>query len=324
LGPNNGKDNKINNEFALDVLNGLANEPKAIPCKYFYDDEGDRLFRCITELPEYYLTNSEYEIFQKHKNEIARALDVDEFNLIELGAGDGMKTKVLLEHFYRIGLSVTYIPIDICESAIINLIQSFKDCRIDIIIDGLVTDYFRGLKWLSQTGDQRNVVLFLGSNIGNFTASESRLFLHKLRSAMNTDDFLLMGFDLKKNITVLNNAYNDTQNVTAEFNLNVLRRINDELGGDFNTNAFNYYSGYDVRTGAIESYLVCKKAQTVHVDALNQSFSFKKFEAIHTESSHKYLKSDVKKMAESAGFEIIRNFSDSRNYFIDSLWCARK
>jgi dimethylhistidine N-methyltransferase len=324
LEPDDIKDCKNNNGFALDVLNGLTKDQKMIPCKYFYNKKGEQLFRRITELPEYYLTNCEFEILHKYKNEITDMLDVDNFNLVELGAGDGKKTKVLLEHFSKLGLNVTYIPIDICESAMKNLIYRFQDYPIDITIDGLVAEYFQGLKWLSHSGSKQNFVLFLGSNIGNFGKDEARLFFHKLWNSLNADDFLLIGFDLKKDIDLLNKAYNDSENITEEFNLNLLLRINDELGGNFNLNAFNFYSGYDVQTGAVESYLVSKKAQTVQIDALNQSFTLKKFEPIHTESSYKYLKSDIKKLAESAGFDIVRNFSDTKNYFLDSLWRVRK
>ena len=307
-------------EFILDVLGGLSSEPKMLPCKYFYDEEGDRLFRRITELPEYYLTNCEHEILEKYKGEIGKALDVDEFNLIELGAGDGTKTKVLLEHFLEQDQSVTYIPIDICQAAIENLIEKFKTCSINVPIDGLVAEYSMGLKWLSSERSMRNLILFLGSNIGNFTKLETRLFLQKLKDGMNPGDFLLIGFDLKKDIELLNRAYNDSENVTTEFNLNILRRINRELGADFDIDGFEYHGNYDISSGTIESYLVSKKSQTVNIDALNQSFSFDKFEAIHTESSHKYLDSEIQQLALDAGFEVVRNFTDSRGYFLDSLW----
>lgn len=307
-------------EFILDVLNGLSQEPKMLPCKYFYDEEGDRLFRHITELPEYYLTNCEHEILEKYKSEIIKSLDIDAFNLVELGAGDGTKAKILLEHFINNGLSVKYIPIDICQAAIENLIQKLSECTMDFTIDGLVGEYFKGLKWLSSNGHIPSVVLFLGSNIGNFTKLETKLFLQKLWDGMNTSDYLLIGFDLKKDVELLNKAYNDSENVTAEFNLNLLRRINRELGGEFDLNQFEYYGNYNALTGAIESYLVSKADQDVYIDSLNQTFSFNKFEAIHTESSHKYNESDISKLAAETGFEIIQNFTDSKGYFLDSLW----
>jgi dimethylhistidine N-methyltransferase len=307
-------------EFILDVLNGLTQDPKMLPCKYFYDEEGERLFRRITELPEYYLTNCEHEILEKYKSEIANVLEIDRFNLVELGAGDGSKAKILLEHFIENDLSVKYIPIDICQSAIENLIQELSDCTLDFTIDGLIGEYFKGLKWLSSNGKVPNVVLFLGSNIGNFTMLETKLFLQKLWDGLSSGDYLLIGFDLKKDVELLNKAYNDSENVTAEFNLNLLRRINRELGADFDLDLFEYYGNYDASTGAIESYLVSKADQDVYIDSLNQTFSFNKYEAIHTESSHKYLESDILKLATEMGYEIIQNFSDSKDYFLDSLW----
>jgi uncharacterized SAM-dependent methyltransferase len=168
------------------------------------------------------------------------------------------------------------------------------------------------------------VVLFLGSNIGNFNATESRVFLRSLWSSLNDGDFLLIGFDLKKEIDLLIRAYNDNQGVTADFNLNLLRRINRELGGDFQLEKFEHYSTYDVFSGAMESYLVSRRTQEVFIRALGKSFSFEAWEPIHTEVSHKYLPEGISTLAEETGFEIVDEMSDTRGWFIDALWKVKK
>jgi dimethylhistidine N-methyltransferase len=308
------------NDFAQDVQQGLSKKTKDIPCKYFYDEEGVDLFCNITELPEYYLTNCEYEILQTHKNEIVKAIGRKNFNLVELGAGDGQKTKMLIKYFKESELDVTYIPIDISEDAIKNLIKDYNDDKIDVKIDGLVAEYFSGITWLAHNAKKPNLVLFLGSNIGNFNESEAELFLHRLRNAMNHGDFLLIGFDLKKEVSVLNKAYNDSKDITAQFNLNLLQRINRELGGNFKPGNFRYYGSFNERSGAVESYLVSKKNQTVHIKSLNKSYTFKKGESIHTENSYKFTEADIFHLANRAGFEILHNFTDSKGYFVDSLW----
>ncbi|UCG69396.1 MAG: L-histidine N(alpha)-methyltransferase [Thermoplasmata archaeon] len=307
-------------DFAQDIQQGLSKESKTIPCKYFYDEEGVDLFCKITETEEYYLTNCEYEILQNHKKDILRTLGKKNFNLVELVAGDGSKTRVLINHFLESNVDVTYIPIDISEDAVKSLIKEFNDREIDVKIDGLVAEYFTCITWIAKHAKETNLVLFLGSNIGNFNESEAELFLHRLRNALNDGDCLLIGFDLKKEVNVLNKAYNDSKDVTAQFNLNLLRRINRELGGDFKPGNFKYYGSFNERSGAVESYLVSKKDQTVNIKSLNKSFKFKKGESIHTENSFKFTEADIFHLANRAGFEILSNYTDSKGYFVDSLW----
>ena len=188
----------------------------------------------------------------------------------------------------------------------------------------MVAEYFDGLKWLSNLNGQHNVVLFLGSNIGNFSHSEARVFLHSLWNALNDGDRILIGFDLKKDVQQLLRAYNDSQGVTAKFNLNLLRRINRELGGNFDLSQFQYYSTYNVLSGAIESYLVSCRKQVVHIEALGQSFLFQAWEPVHTEYSYKFLESDIALLAEKTGFRIVKHLYDSRKCFADSLWQVSK
>ena len=324
LQPHDFQVSKSHEEFALDVLLGLSRSPKAISSKYVYDAEGDRLFQQIMELPEYYLTQCEFEIFQSYKDKIVDLMGTDRLNLVELGAGDGKKTKVLLEHFIKRRMDFRYVPIDISEAAVHGLIVGLNHYSQHLEIEGLVAEYFEGLKWLSTLNNGHNFVLFLGSSIGNFSHSEARVFLYSLWNALNDGDHILIGFDLKKDIQLLTRAYNDSQGVTAQFNLNLLRRINRELGADFDLDQFQYYSSYNVFSGAMESYLVSRKEQIVHIETLNQSFAFESWEPLHTEYSHKFLESDITMLAEETGFEIIHKFSDSRQYFIDSLWQVKK
>lgn len=324
LQPHDVKVSKSQQEFALDVLLGLSQSPKTVSSKYLYDAEGDRLFKQIMELPEYYLTRCELEIMQNHKDEIADLIGGDPFNLVELGPGDGHKTEILLEHFLERGLDFRYVPIDISEAAVQGLVGGLAENCPHLIIEGLVAEYFDGLEWLSNLNEQHNVVLFLGSNIGNFNHSEARVFLYSLWNDFNDGDHILIGFDLKKDTPQLVRAYNDSQGITAQFNLNLLRRINRELGGNFNLDQFQYYSSYNVLSGAVESYLVSCNKQVVYIETLNQSFCFQAWEPLHTEYSYKFLESDISLLAEETGFNIVNQLCDSKQYFTDSLWQVRK
>lgn len=312
----------LRSQFAHDVLKGLSQQHKSIPCKYIYDERGSELFCKIMELPEYYLTDCEKNSLDVHKDVISDTIGRGHSNLIELGAGDGMKTKILIRHWLERNHDFQYCPIDISESAIVNLSQGLNREYPSLKIKGLVTDYFQGLTWLSQQNNSQNIVLFLGSNIGNFPPREAMDFLKHLRKSINTGDYLLIGFDLKKDIDVMVKAYNDAQGITEQFIANVLSRINRELGGEFNIDCFRYVSSWDDLGGAMKSYLISTCDQKVHIKHLNTSFTFNHGEVIHTESSHKFTTDQCSVMAEEAGFEIVENYFDDRNYFVDSLWIA--
>jgi len=315
---------KSQKEFAIDVLIGLSHSPKRLPCKYIYDERGSLLFERIIACPEYYLTDCEVEILRTYKEEILSKVGGGKINLVELGAGSGEKTKILLQEMIAGNIDVTFIPIDISSSAIRDSTDSLKEQIPGIKIKGLVSEYFKGIRWLSNLDRCTNVILFLGSNIGNFEPAEADVFLSSLWNACNDGDYLFIGFDLKKDIRLLLNAYNDSGGVTAEFNLNLLRRINNELGGDFNLEEFQYYSTFDAISGAIKSYLISQRKQNVVIDEINRLFFFKSWESIHTESSYKFLVDDIVKLASRNGFEIIEHFFDSKNYFVDSLWQVKK
>ena len=310
--------------FSTDVLVGLSKQPKRLSSKYFYDDRGSLLFRKIMDLPEYYLTSCELDILKTRKEEIGRMMGGLPFNLVELGPGDGRKTSVLLEHFIARGLEFTYIPIDISEAAMQKLVRSLNDRFPEMNTLGLVAEYFDGLKWMKGIDSQKNLILFLGSNIGNFDRIYARAFLHDLWNSLNSADTVIIGFDLKKDIDLMLGAYNDSQGITSQFNFNLLERINRELGGKFDISKFRFFASYDVFTGAMESYLVSLEKQEVFIEDIGQTFEFDAWEPIHTEYSYKYLETDIHELAAATGFVIEKQLYDDKKYFVDSVWNVQK
>lgn len=313
------------NAFAEDVRDGLMQSPKSLPSKYFYNEKGDKLFQTIMGLGEYYLTRCEFRIFEDQKGEILKYFlkEGEHFRLVELGAGDGTKTKVLLNHFTEEGVDFSYTPIDISQNVLDMLGNDLSETLPDLSFEPLQGDYFEALADLSTDHDTREIVLFLGSNIGNFSNSEALEFLQRLSDNLNTGDMLLIGFDLMKNPATILSAYNDQMGVTSEFNLNLLQRINDELDGNFDLGKFRHFPTYNPINGETRSHLVSIEDQDVRIEALGETFHFDAWEAVHTEVSQKYSPKMIEEFAGNSGFEIIRNFTDECNYFVDSLWQKR-
>lgn len=307
-------------DFAQDVLKGLSQYPKHLPSKYFYDEQGDKLFQDIMHMPSYYLMNCEHDIFEEHKAAILEAIGYDAFQLLELGAGDGYKTKVLLEYFLEAKAAFQYKPIDISSNVLDELEQSLKQQWPALPVQPMAGDYFDMLHKVREEADVPKVVLCLGANIGNYPFERARDFLKAICQELNKGDKLLIGFDLKKDPEVILNAYDDPEGVTAAFNLNLLRRINRELGANFDLQAFRHWETYNPITGATKSYLVSKVEQHVFIKALNQSFHFDAWEAIDVELSQKYSLAEVEAVANAAGFEVEQHFTDRNRYFVDSLW----
>ncbi|MCB0628373.1 MAG: L-histidine N(alpha)-methyltransferase [Saprospiraceae bacterium] len=320
---NNNCTQDVDTAFAHDVEKGLSRQPKMLSSMYFYDRRGDELFQAIMRMPEYYLTDSELEIFTGQKDQILNAVGDEPFELIELGAGDGYKTKVLLSHFLEKEVSFVYRPVDISPNVLHHLQQDLKKQWPELLVRPLNGDYFRMLERLQSEAGHRKVILFLGANIGNYTYDEAADFLSQLCAQMGPDDLLLIGFDLKKDPAVILDAYNDRAGITAAFNLNLLERINRELGADFVIDEFHHWETYDPVNGAARSYIVSKKEQTVQVEALGRSFHFEAWEAIDVELSLKYSPNELEELAHRAGFEPLRHFYDDRRYFVDSLWRVR-
>lgn len=311
-------------QLAIDVLVGLSERPKRLPSSLFYDDEGSRLFQAITKTPDYYPPRAELEIFGEHGQELLSGLRGKAVNVVDLGAGDGHKTAVLLEQLRGMGTSVRYVPIDISGGALATVTASMAERFPGLEIEGLQSEYFNGLRWLGEQSDRQSLVLFLGSNIGNFDKAHARGFLRQLWMALNDGDLALIGFDLKKDIERLLAAYNDSDGLTAAFNINLLTRMNRELGADFDVSRFRHYGTYNAETGAMESYLVSQEQQTVRIPALQATFDFQPWEPIHTEYSYKYLRTDIQDLARFTGFEILDEALDANDWFCSSLWRAQK
>lgn len=306
--------------LAEDVLVGLSETPKRLSSRFFYDAQGSALFQAITDLDEYYPTRVEHEILEAHAGALLGRFQGEALNLIDLGAGDGRKTRVVLERALELGLDIRYVPIDISVDAMRGLVASMGARFPSLTIHGLVGEYTEAVRWLGHQGDRRNLLLFLGSNIGNFHRGQARAFLRRLWMALNPDDRVLIGFDLKKDIELLLAAYNDRDGVTASFNLNLLARINRELDANFDVDGFRHFSTYNVFSGAMESYLVSMKEQSVRVGALHATARFAPWEPIHTEYSYKYLPSDIAALAQHSGFAEEERFVDTQGWFCDALW----
>ncbi|MFY0605997.1 MAG: L-histidine N(alpha)-methyltransferase [Cyclobacteriaceae bacterium] len=308
-------------QFSQDVLDGLSSNPKKLSSKYFYDERGDELFQQIMNLDEYYLSRAELEIFNTKKNDILEIIDTsDHFRLLELGAGDGAKTKVLLRHFRDSGIDFTYAPVDISENVLQVLSSSLEKEVPGLNIEPLAGDYFKVLNELKFKNDHRSLVFFLGSNIGNFLNETAISFLSGIRDNLKKGDLLMIGFDLKKDPQIILNAYNDKQGVTEAFNKNLLRRINEELEGNFELNQFDHHPIYDPLTGQCRSYLISKKALSVRIEKLDRTFHFEAWEPIFMEVSKKYSLDEINYLATNTGFKLVANFFDGQNLFCDSVW----
>ncbi|RYG34439.1 MAG: L-histidine N(alpha)-methyltransferase, partial [Chitinophagaceae bacterium] len=286
----------------------------------FYNQTGDKLFQEIMGSEEYYVTRCEAEIFQTHAREIATVLknDLNEFDLIELGAGDASKTIHLLEKLHNMGCHFQYVPIDISASMIRYLEQMLPEMLPGMVIKGLTGEYLDMLYKAAKLSTRKKVVMFLGSNIGNMNSAEALIFLKKVRAALDIGDRMLIGFDLKKDPATILAAYNDASGFTREFNLNLLMRINRELGADFDIHQFEHFPTYDPISGSCRSFLVSKQQQKVHL--ADEVLDFKEGEIIDMELSQKYDLHEINSMAESCGFLTSGVFMDSREWFVDTIW----
>jgi dimethylhistidine N-methyltransferase len=242
------------------------------------------------------------------------------FELLELGAGDGLKTKILLSHFLEQKIDFKYLPIDISQDAVQTLVDELKTELPDLKVDGLIGDYFDLIGDIEVNGYLKKIVLFLGSNIGNFNNQTSVDFFTHLKAVLNPQDQVFIGFDMMKDSNVILNAYNDPHGHTSAFNLNLLQRINDDLGGNFNIEHFKHEEFYDETSGTASSYLISLKKQKIEISGLNSSFLFQKGESIFMEMSQKYDLEMIDELASKTGFEVVRNYFDKRQYFVNSLW----
>ena len=307
--------------LAEDVRRGLSTEPKRFLPKYFYDELGSQLFEAICLVPEYYLTRAENEILQRYADEIVSSVD-GKITLIEMGSGSASKTRLIIEALLRKQPELLFMPVDISATALENssriLLQSYAQLRIE----AHAADYFAALAELSKHQRGRTLALFLGSNISNFDPSEALKFLRALRDVLSKGDALLLGADLKKDVATIEAAYNDALGVTAAFNLNVLARINRELGGTFDLRSFEHCAFYNQDAGRVEIYIKSVKEQTVSIGELGMEAHFAAGELIHTENSYKYDQNDIAALASATGFKASRTWTDSQNRFSSNLLSA--
>ncbi len=296
--------------FRDDVLAGLAQPQKAVPPKYFYDERGSKLFEAICELPEYYPTRTEMAIMARHVDEIARLLG-PETQLVEFGSGASVKTRLMID---RLEPSL-YVPVEIAEDALRNACTDLARRFPWLNINAVVADFVRPLKLPEFLGVpiRRKVVYFPGSTIGNFTPEEAARFLASVRETVGTGGMLVIGVDLKKDKATLDAAYDDSQGITAQFNLNLLERINRELGADFRLERFRHRAFYDEGRGRVEMHLESLRQQRVHV--AGRRFDFKPGETIHTEISCKYTIEEFRRLAGGARFHAEAVWTDPANRF---------
>ncbi|MBF0195569.1 MAG: L-histidine N(alpha)-methyltransferase [Magnetococcales bacterium] len=291
-----------------EVLSGLNKKQKTIPPKFFYDSKGSKLFDQITQLPEYYPTRTEIGIIKTYRNEMAQCIGKSPV-LIELGSGSSLKVQLLLE-----GLQpVIYIPIDISRDHLLESSRSLARYFPDISVHAVCDDYSSSLSLPDLPQGHPKVAFFPGSSIGNFEPEEALALLQRVADILGPGGGMLIGVDLQKDAKILNAAYNDDQNVTSEFNLNLLTRINSETEADFDITKFYHHAYYNEKMERIEMHLVSSEAQEVNVNG--ESFQFQAGESIHTENSCKYTLQSFRKMAALAGFETVKVWTDSKSYF---------
>lgn len=307
--------------FAEDVRKGLSAQPKRFLPKYFYDELGSQLFDAICLLPEYYLTRAENEILKRYSDEIVAAVD-GEKTLVEMGSGSASKTRLLIEALLRRQPELLFMPVDISATALESSSRILLQSYPRLTIEAYAADYFAGLAELGKKPRSRTLALFLGSNISNFDADEALRFLRALRSVLQKDDALLIGVDLKKDPAILEAAYNDTLGVTSAFNLNVLARINRELGGTFDLRMFQHRAFYNDAIGRIEIYIESLSKQRVRIEKLDLEIEFAPGELIHTENSYKYDRSGIEQLAVATGFELSHTWLDSQERFSSNLLLA--
>ncbi len=325
------KNSFIENEIKLDidifceeVTSGLLSKVKHLDSKYFYDKTGDILFQKIMNSPEYYLSRCEMEILSRQSKLISTKIiqHFKHFDLIELGPGDATKSIHLLRALKQADAEFTYVPIDISKNIIKDLEATIPSKIQGVKTKGLAGEYLKMLKEVVKLDNSPKIILFLGSNIGNLNSDQALKFCKDIHGLLNKGDLFFIGFDLKKDPNIILAAYNDAEGVTRDFNLNLLLRINKELGANFDLEAFKHFPTYDPVLGVCKSFLISKKEQFVYIKKSKATVFFKAQEPIFMEVSKKYSVDEIEKLAHEANFSIETNFQDTRNWFLDSLWKA--
>ncbi len=306
-----------------EVRRGLIERPRSLSPWMFYDAEGSRLFDCITTLPEYYPTRTERAILSRCAHAIVAAAHGDvtrPLRLVELGAGSASKTRLLLEAALRISGDVVYVPVDVCPSALelacTNIACALPEVRLEPVVRNYVTHPLR-----LDSFDGTTIALYIGTSIGNFSPEQARLILRDLRFQLQTGDALLLGTDMVKDEATLLAAYDDRQGITAAFNLNILHRLNRELGADFNTAQFRHRVVWDPVESRIEMHLESTQPQDVVIQHGNFDLHFSRGETIHTENSYKFTDRAIRMLLDDAGFGIRGTWKDDRDWYSLTIAC---
>lgn len=299
------------------VTDGLSAKQKHLPCWLFYDANGSMLFEKITRLPEYYLTSREHSIFSRHASDMitaATGVEDEPLSVVELGAGSASKTLVLLQTLMSRQARTLYVPVDVSEAALKLASKNVHAALPGIEVQPICSE-FTHEKSLNLSAEGRRLALYIGSSIGNFAPADAVELLSWLRSQLFPGDTLLLGTDMVKNPASLLAAYNDTAGVTADFNKNILVRLNRELGSNFAMNAFEHRAIWNASESRIEMHLDSKRTQTVHVESLHRSFGFKRGESIHTENCYKFTPDAVEEMLLKSGYVLERSWYDEDRWF---------
>jgi dimethylhistidine N-methyltransferase len=309
-------------EFSQDIREGLSSSPKHLFPKYLYDELGSRLFEAICEVDDYYPTRSEDEILRNHADEIIGCVPDCE-TLIELGSGSAEKTRHLIDAFMRKRGQLLFMPVDISATALSGSSQALLGSYPNLRINAFAADYYQALNALPDLGPNPVLLLFLGSNIGNFEPAEAQEFLRAIRRVLRPNDVLLLGADLKKERHILEAAYNDALGITRAFIVNELQRINRELDANFDLWAFGLRSVYNEAQGRVEVSLESLRAQSVGIRALNLQIELTAGERIHVENAYKFDADTLSRLGKETGFALDRTWRDSKNRFSSNLFRAK-
>ena len=309
--------NREERAFSQAVADGLSKQQKSLPCRYFYDLAGSKLFEQICELPEYYLTRTEQKIFEDYSTDIINALG-HKLAIVEFGSGNSIKTRLLINTALNRQKHLHYIPIDISASFLKASAHVLLGESNRLSITAIAAEYADAIPIIPNLQEPR-LFLFIGSNIGNFNRAEAVSFITKIRKQMGARDRLLISFDLVKASHILEAAYNDAAGVTAAFNKNLLTRINRELGATFALSKFNHLAPYVQEHSRIEMRLISNCPQRVYIKNLQRGFTFEQGEFIHTEDSHKYTFESFTEICRTAGLEIQNQWLDRHKWFAVAL-----
>ena len=299
--------------FAQEVAWGMSKNPKQLNPKFFYNLQGSILFDRICSLPEYYLTRTEICILEQMQDDLAGCLD-GEYRLVELGSGSAVKTRLILDILDRTQSAMEFLPIDISEvlsESSLALLDSYPR----LCVTGVMDAFESGLDFVKRHGGGPNLIAFLGSSLGNFEPDEADGFLRRVGDTMTESDLFLIGLDMVKERGMLEAAYNDSQGVTARFNLNILSRINEELGGNFVLENFEHHSEFNAGRSRMEMHLRSKQRQHVRIPKSNQVLQMEEDEFIHTENSHKYTVPGISSMMDRAGLDVRRIWQDEMRHY---------